>query len=85
MDDFLASRRQISAPRTGSAVASKTTNASSRAGLGALRAEVKGPNGETDPTREPRIETVMSGGRLRRLHIHCKCGEEIVVHCEYPE
>jgi len=82
MDDFLTARPQISAPRQGKATARPATPAPA---FNELRAEVKTASGKTDPANAPEIETVVVNGRIRRIHVHCKCGEEIILHCDYPQ
>jgi hypothetical protein len=83
MDDFLSSRTQISTPRNGSA--QKRGEPTQPAALGQLKAEVRTSEGKLDPSREPQVETVVVNGAIQRIHIHCKCGEEIILHCEYPQ
>lgn len=83
MDDFLAARRQINTPRKGRVEPRPHSEGGSP--FGELRAEVKSPSGKIDPKLAPEIETVVANGRIRRIHIHCKCGEEIILHCEYPQ
>jgi hypothetical protein len=81
MDDFLAARPQIHAPRQGQTQA----RAPARSPFGEIQAEVRTAQGKTDPSRAPEIETVVVNGRIRRIHVHCKCGEEIILHCDYPQ
>ncbi len=85
MEEFLASRPQISTtggnrPRLSQALPKS-------GGLPGLHAEVRSKSSaaEAGHTHAPEVETVMVNGRIRRLHITCRCGEEIVVHCEYPQ
>ena len=84
MDDFLSSRPQINAPRSGDAER-RSSSAAATLPLGELKAEVRSPAGVVDPGRAPEVETVVVNGCVRRIHIHCKCGEEIILHCEYPQ
>lgn len=81
MDDFLASRKQVVSSRQGSA---QSGGGGAASPFGTLAAEVRTAAGTTDPGRIPEIETVVVNGRIRRIHIHCKCGEEIILHCDYP-
>lgn len=83
MDDFLAARPQVNAPRQGQVKAravSKTVNP-----LQDLRAEVRTADGRAEAGPAPEVETVVANGRIRRIHIRCKCGEEIILHCDYPQ
>ena len=81
MDDFLSTRSKVNAPRQGQVQA----HAGSGSVLRELKAEVRTAGGKTDPSRAPQVETVVVNGRIRRIHLHCKCGEEIILHCDYPQ
>lgn len=82
MKDFLSSRPTIVAPRKGHVSALAAATKVETNPLGALTAEVKTKTGEA-LEGTPEIETVMADGRIKRIHIHCKCGEEIILHCNY--
>jgi hypothetical protein len=84
MDDFLASRPTLTAPRNGQ-IASEKSSVSPSSPLGDLKAEVRNSKGETATGDAPEVETVVVDGRIKRIHIHCKCGEEIILHCNYPQ
>ena len=83
MEDFLTARRRIGSTRHGEA---EPQGAPPRLkpGLPAISAEVHAACATKGEGPGPRIETVMADGQIRRIHIHCTCGEEIIVHCQYP-
>lgn len=85
MQDFLASRPRIGG---GNSSHRSTSHSGGRgpAPLPELNVEVqKAVPPEGEHQHAPQMETVVINGRIRRLHIRCSCGEEMVVHCDYPQ
>ncbi len=37
----------------------------------------------SNPEKQPTITLGRDGDRIREIHIHCHCGEKIILDCEY--